>query len=158
MVLKRLKLPKFFNGVARTFPTHKHGCRKRGRNLEISAKNAVFLISSAKKQISPLLAPVQKLLEKSTTGLPGKIPFDAHAHKHVKWHHFCEKLCCITPSVNTAQQHQRGKQPIAGWQAVSNACRPIMGEESTEFLKKNLLGLCQTSTLAARFGELCAQL
>jgi len=24
MVLKRLKLPKFFSGVARTFPTHKH--------------------------------------------------------------------------------------------------------------------------------------
>jgi len=24
MVLKRLKLPKIFNGVARTFPTHKH--------------------------------------------------------------------------------------------------------------------------------------
>jgi len=24
MVLKRLKLPKFFNGVARTFPRHKH--------------------------------------------------------------------------------------------------------------------------------------
>jgi len=34
MVLKRLKLPKFFNGVARTcYYTQAYGCRKRGRNL-----------------------------------------------------------------------------------------------------------------------------
>jgi len=39
MVLKRLKLPKFFNGLARTcFYTLAYGCRKRGRNLKISAK------------------------------------------------------------------------------------------------------------------------
>jgi len=36
---------------------------------------------------------------------PGKIPSDAHAHKQVKLHHFCEKLCCITPSDKTVQQH-----------------------------------------------------
>jgi len=28
--LKRLKSPKFFNGVARTFPTHKDMCVGRG--------------------------------------------------------------------------------------------------------------------------------
>jgi len=28
MVFKHLKLHQFFNGVVRTFPTHKHGCRK----------------------------------------------------------------------------------------------------------------------------------
>jgi len=87
MVLKRLKLPQFFNGVARTFPPHKRGCQKRGKNLEISAKKAVFLVSSVKKQISPLLAPpLEKRFEKSTSGSPGKISSDAHAHKHVKFH------------------------------------------------------------------------
>jgi len=29
MILIRLKLHQFFNGVARTFPTHKHGRRKK---------------------------------------------------------------------------------------------------------------------------------
>jgi len=39
MVLKRLKLPKFLNGVARTCSsTQTYGCRKRGRNLKNSAK------------------------------------------------------------------------------------------------------------------------
>jgi len=38
MMLKRFKLHQFFNGVARTFPTRKHGCRKRGRNVQILAK------------------------------------------------------------------------------------------------------------------------
>jgi len=56
----------------------------------------------------------------------GKIPSDAHAHKHVKWHHFCEKLCCITPPGNTAQQHKCDKQSIAGWQTVHGAfCQTI---------------------------------
>jgi len=88
MVLKRLKLPQFINGAPRTFPTHKHGCRKRGRNLKISEKKDVFLVSSCKKQISPLLAPLEKLLEKCTSDPPGKIPSDAHAQKHIKVHHF----------------------------------------------------------------------
>jgi len=33
MVLKRLKLLKFFNGVARTFPTHKHMGVGRGEGI-----------------------------------------------------------------------------------------------------------------------------
>ena len=57
---------------------------------------------------------LEKLLEKSTGGLPGKISSDAHAQKHVKLHHFCEILCCITPSGNTVEQHHCGKQSIAG--------------------------------------------
>jgi len=64
MVLKRLKIPQFFNGVAGTFPPHKHGCRKRGNDLKISAKKAVFLFSSVKNQISPLLAPTRKTFRK----------------------------------------------------------------------------------------------
>jgi len=43
MVLKSLKLPQFFNGVARTFPTHKHGYQKTGENLKISAEKGCFL-------------------------------------------------------------------------------------------------------------------
>jgi len=40
-----LKLHQFFNDVARIFPTRKHGFRKGGRNLKISAKKVVFLVS-----------------------------------------------------------------------------------------------------------------
>jgi len=43
---------------------------EEGQELEYFSKNAVFLISSGKKQISPLLVPVQKLLEKSASGPP----------------------------------------------------------------------------------------
>jgi len=32
-VLKRLKLPNFFNGVAQTFPTHKHMGVGRGAGI-----------------------------------------------------------------------------------------------------------------------------
>jgi len=65
MVLKRLKSPKLFKDVARTFPTHKHmGVGRGGRNLEISAKNAVFIICSGKKQISPLLTHPRKTFGK----------------------------------------------------------------------------------------------
>ena len=55
-----LEITQFFNSVERTFRAHKHGCRKRGRNLKISAKKGVFLVSSGKKQISPLLATPRK--------------------------------------------------------------------------------------------------
>jgi len=51
MVLKRLKLHHFLIVLHERFPTHKHGCRKRGKNLKISAKKAVLLVLSGKKQI-----------------------------------------------------------------------------------------------------------
>jgi len=45
---------------------HKHGCGKRGKNLKISAKKVVFLVSRNENLISPLLAPpLEELLEKS---------------------------------------------------------------------------------------------
>jgi len=50
-VQKRLKLHQFFDGMARIFPTHKHGYRKGSRNLQMSAKKSVFLVLSGKKQI-----------------------------------------------------------------------------------------------------------
>jgi len=93
------------------FPTLKLGCRKEGRDLRISAKKAVFLVSSGKKQISPLSDPLENFW-KNPLVPHGKNPSNAHAHKQVKLH--CKKLCCITSSDNTVQQHQCGKQAIAG--------------------------------------------
>jgi len=58
------------------FPTHKHGRWKGSRNLKISVKKAVLLVSSGKKHISPLLAPyLEKLLEKSTSGSSFRRPY-----------------------------------------------------------------------------------
>jgi len=71
MVLKRLKLHQLFNGWHEVFPTRKHVCQKGDRNLKISAKKAVFLVVSGKKQISPLFDPLEKHLEKSTSAPPG---------------------------------------------------------------------------------------
>jgi len=42
MVLKRLKLPKLFNGVARTFPTHKHIGVERGKGIWKFSKKCCF--------------------------------------------------------------------------------------------------------------------
>jgi len=42
------------------------------------AKKVVFSISRGKKQTLPLLAPLEKILGKSTPGPPGKNPSDAH--------------------------------------------------------------------------------
>jgi len=70
--------------------------------------------------------PWKNFWKNPLVALPGEIPSDAHAHKRVKWHYFCEKLCCITPSGNTVQQHQCGKQAIAGWQTVHGVfCQTI---------------------------------
>jgi len=50
------------------------------QKFEIFCKKALFLVSSGKKQISPLLAPLEKLLEKSISGLPWKeiLPTSMH--------------------------------------------------------------------------------
>jgi len=37
---------------------------------------------------------------------------------HVKLHHCCKNLCCITLSGNTVHQHHCGKQAIVGWRTV----------------------------------------
>jgi len=79
-----------------------------------------------KNKLHHVWPPLEKRLEKSTSGSPGKISSDVHAHKYVKFHQFCEKLCCITPSGNTVQQHQCGKQSIAGRQTVHGVfCQTI---------------------------------
>jgi len=57
MVSKRLKLPNFFNGVARPFPTHK------GRNLKNLAKKLFSQFRVAKTKFHHFWPPVEKLLE-----------------------------------------------------------------------------------------------
>ena len=64
MILIRLKLHQFFNGVARTFPTHKHGRRKRGQEFQKFSKKLFSPFWVVKKQISPLLAPPAKIFRK----------------------------------------------------------------------------------------------
>jgi len=39
-----LEITPIFNGMARISSTHKHGCRKAGRNLKMLVKKAVFLV------------------------------------------------------------------------------------------------------------------
>ena len=128
MALKRLKLPQIFNVVARTFPTNKHVCRKMGKNLRISAEKAIFLVSRGENLISPILAILETYFEKIDycPPFPPKKILPTPKNKHVKLHHFCEKLCCITTSGNTVQQHQWGKQFIAGRQTAHGAfCQTI---------------------------------
>jgi len=65
--------------------------------LKISAKKGLFLIS-VEKQISPLLAPPGKILEKPLVAPPGKNPSDAHARVRctygVDQGDFCIMLIC----------------------------------------------------------------
>jgi len=56
--------------VARTFSYIQTWVAEGGQEFEVFSKNAVFLVSSGKKQISPRLAPLEKLLEKSTSSPP----------------------------------------------------------------------------------------
>jgi len=63
------------------------------------SKNGCFLVSSGKKQISPLLAPPRKTFGKIHWFPPGKHPFDTHAlknytifGKNVVFHHLATLL------------------------------------------------------------------
>ena len=110
------------------FPTRKHGGRKEGRNLKISAKRLFSEFRVAKTKFHHFwFPPLEKLLEKSSSDPPPeKILPTPYAHKHVKLHHFCKKLCCISPFGRTVQQHQWDKQAIAGWQTVHDVfCQTI---------------------------------
>jgi len=70
--------------------------------LKISAKTAVFLFSSGKKtNFTTFVSPQEKRLENSLVPPSGKNASDAHAHKHVKLHHFCKKLRYTSQSGNT---------------------------------------------------------
>ena len=93
--------------------------------------------------------PLEKRFEKSTSGSPGKIPSDAHAHKYVKFQQFCEKLCCIIPSDNTVQQHQCGrpKQSTAGRQTVHGVFCQTITESCRNTAKLEIISTkyCQNS-------------
>ena len=83
MVLKRLKLHQFFHGVARTFSYTQEWVSEGGHEFKNFRKNVVFLVSSGKNKLSPLLPPptLEKRLEKNTSGPPlDKIlPMPMHA-------------------------------------------------------------------------------
>jgi len=70
MVLKRLKLRQVFDGAVRTFSDTQVWASEGGRNLKISAKKAIFLVSSAiKTKLQQFWPPLEKRWEKST-GVP----------------------------------------------------------------------------------------
>ena len=91
--------------------------------------------------------PVEKLL-KNPLVPPLEKFYPTTMHKHVKWHHFCEKLCCITPSGNTVQQHKCGKQSIAGWQTVHGVFCQTMTKScqihcQLQYVKNNIDNILQ---------------
>jgi len=55
--------------VARIFSYTQAWVSEGGQEFENFSKNFVFLVSSGKNQISPLMPPLKKLMEKST-GVP----------------------------------------------------------------------------------------
>jgi len=73
MVLKRFKLHQFLMVWHELFLHTSMGVGRGAGIWNLQQKKAVFLVSSGKKQISPLLAPLEKLLEKSNSALLEKI-------------------------------------------------------------------------------------
>jgi len=61
------------------------GNRGAKARLKLSTKKVVFLVSSEKKFFSPLLAPLEKRLEKSNSGPSGKIPSNAIFRVWCRW-------------------------------------------------------------------------
>jgi len=117
--VKMLEITPMFQWCTTNIFLHTSMGVERGYEFENFSNKALFSVSSGKKQVSRLLAPtLEKLLKKSTSGPPWKKRPDAHAHKHAKLHHFCKKLCCITPYRKIVQQHQCSKQAVAGCQTV----------------------------------------
>jgi len=92
---------------------------------------------------------------------PWKNPSDAQAYnKHVKLHHFCKNYGCISPSGNTVQQHQCGKQAIAGWQTLHGVfCQTITKscQIANNILQIILTKYCQNSTTFFSLNDLLQQ-
>jgi len=76
--------------VARTLSYTQAWVSEEGRNLKISAKKAVFLVSSGENKIHHFWLSLEKHLEKFTKSLS-----NTHAHKHVKLHHFCQNCVVL---------------------------------------------------------------
>jgi len=83
--------------------------------LIISAKKVVFLVSSGRKQISPLLPPLkEKRLEKSTSAPPGKI-LPTPIHTSMKNYTIFVKNCVVFHHLATLFNKTNAvKQAIAG--------------------------------------------
>ena len=119
MVLKRLKLHQFLLVWHERFPPQEFG--------NFSKKGCFRSFEWLETNFTTYVPPLERLLEKSTRAPPWKKSFRRPCtQKHVKLHHFCEKLCCITPSGNNVQQHQCSKQAIAGWQTSRGAFCQIL--------------------------------
>jgi len=84
----------------------------RGHEFENFRKKTVFLVLVVKTQFHHFWPPIPRKTWKNPLVAPSEKDF-SDAHKHVKLHHFCKKLCCITPPGNTVEQHQCGKQAVA---------------------------------------------
>ena len=88
MVFKHLKLHQFLMVWYERFLHTSMGVG-RGQEFEKFCKKGCFLsFEWQKTNFTTFGRPLEKLLEKSTSGPPGKNLSNAHAHKHVKLHHF----------------------------------------------------------------------
>ena len=73
---------------------------------------------------------------------------DAHAQNHVKLHHFCKTLCCITTTGNTVQQRQHGKQATGDRQCTVYSAKQLRNPaEFTAKLQIILTKYCQYSAI-----------
>jgi len=77
--------------VARTVSYTEEWVWEGGLELDNFSKKVVFLVWSGKNKFHHCWLPIlEKLLEKSTSGPPGKNLSDTHGQKHVKLHRFCK--------------------------------------------------------------------
>jgi len=115
--------------MARTFSYSQAWVSEGGRNTKISAKKAVFLVLSGKKQISPLLLLLEKRLEKSTSGPTWKNPSDAHAHKHENYTYFVKNcvvfhhLAALFNNTNAVSKPRQGDSARYILQTITISCQ-----------------------------------
>jgi len=77
-----------------------------------------------------------------------------------KLHHFWKKFCCNSPSAHTVQQHQCGKQAIAGRQTVRWVfCQTITKhcQITNNILQRTLKKYCQISAIFFSLNNLIQQ-
>jgi len=101
MVLKRLKLHQFLMVRHELYPTHKHGCRKGGRNLKCSGTWLFSEFRVVKNTFHHFSTPYQKNVWKNPLVPPPSRKTSFRRPCVAKLHHFWKKVCCISPSDNT---------------------------------------------------------
>jgi len=153
MVVKRLKLHQFLMGSTNSFLHTSMGVGK-GTGIWNFQQKTVFLVLSGKKQISPLLAPFEKLL-KNPQVPPWIKSFRRPCTQAYKLHHFC-KNCVVIYHLATLFNNTNAvstKQAIAGWQTrygvfchtITKSCQ-IHCQVTNNILKRTLTKYCQNST------------